>query len=93
MNLMDSMPLYEADCEDFSVFRIEDTPWDRRSPEELWRFVFREGLSDEILDTYGDEEQIRHDLEDLPEHEALTMIERFIESHDLTDRFNEHMTC
>ena len=91
MNLMSCEPLSAADCEDFSVFRAGETAWQRRCPRDLRRFVLWEELEDLILDEYADEEQIRHHLDDLPEEEAIPMIEAYVECHRLTDRYDAWM--
>ncbi len=69
------------------------TPWDYRNPWNLFQFVYDRDLEDAIRLAYLDEDDVDLLLEDLPEEDAIRLIERYITDHDLIDCYNDWAHC
>ena len=88
MELIDNGMLVGAQEEWDSRFRIANTPWDYRTAWDLYQFVYRFGLEDEIRLAYLDEDDVDLCFDDLPEDVAVRLIERYVTDNGLIDRYD-----
>ncbi len=70
------------------LFIRVNSPWDRRSAQELRQFVYDLGLEEKILRENLDEDCVDMILDDFSEDTAVLLIERYIIDHELVDRFD-----
>jgi len=89
MELIDNGMLYGAERAYAALYVIDDTPWDYRTPWDLYQFVYDNALDEKVALAYLDEDRVDLTLDDLSEDEAVIAIENYIRRYDLIDEYNE----
>ena len=88
-DMTDNLWLDGAERAYAALYVLDDTPWDYRTPWDLYQFVYDNALDEKVALAYLDEDRVDLTLDDLTEDEAVIAIENYIRRYDLIDAYND----
>ena len=85
-DMTDNLWLDGAERAYAALYVLDDTPWDYRTPWDLYQFVYDHALDEKVALAYLDEDRVDLTLDDLTEDEVVIAIENYFFFHNYLDK-------